>query len=503
MGTPASAKLALVSAPSAYEELRTHLGEVADLRRIGQILFWDQQVMMPSGGAPARAEQSATLARISHEAFISPEIGRLLEELTPWAEGLDPESDEASIVRVSRRDWEKARRVPAELSAEMNRASSLALRVWAQARATSDFASLIPSLERNFELRRRYVECFEPAEETYDILLDDYEPGMKTAEVRAVFDRMKPVLIEIVRNVEPAEDALAGHVLPRAAQTAFALDVLERFGYDPKSWRLDPTQHPFASSPSTNDIRLTTHYDESSLRSVFAAMHEFGHGLYEHGVDGALARTPLGSGASMALHESQSRMWENLVGRSRPFWRFFYPRFRAAFTDLDLDEETLYRTVNLVTPTFIRVDADEVTYSLHVILRFELEQELVEGRLALADLPEAWNARFKEYLGLDVPNDDVGVLQDMHWAAGHIGYFPTYALGNVASVQIWDRIVVDLPDLQAQFEAGEFSALRDWLREHLYRLGRKFTPVETLERVTGARLDPEPYLRYLRDKYAA
>ena len=418
MATPASAKLPAVSAPSAYEELRTHLGEVSDLRRIGQVLFWDQQVIMPPGGAPGRAEQSATLARISHEAFISPEIGRLLEELAPWAESLDPDSDEASIVRVSRRDWEKARRVPPELSAEMNRASSLALRAWAQARADSDFASLVPYLERNFELRRRYVECFEPAEETYDILLDDYEPGMKTAEVRAVFDRMKPALIELVRNVEPAEDALAGRVLPRDGQTAFALEVLERFGYDPNAWRLDPTQHPFASSPSPNDIRLTTHYDESSLRSVFASMHEFGHGLYEHGIDPALARTPLGSGASMALHESQSRMWENLVGRSRPFWRFFFPHFRAAFPELDLDEETLYRTVNLVTPTLIRVDADEVTYNLHVILRFELEQELVEGRLAPADLPEAWNARFKEYLGLDVPSDDVGVLQDMHWAAG-------------------------------------------------------------------------------------
>jgi carboxypeptidase Taq len=281
--------------------------------------------------------------------------------------------------------------------------------------------------------------------------------------------------------------------------------IVERFGATWDQFRLDRTVHPFCSSFATGDIRLTTRFSTTDLHSLFSSMHECGHGLYEHGIDPALERTPLCNGVSSSLHESQSRLWENLVGRSRPFWRWFYPEVEAAFPDVlaDVGVDDFYRALIRVHPSFIRVDADEVTYGLHVIVRFELEQELITGRLSTEELPQAWNARYAEYLGVDVPEDRVGVLQDVHWAFNGFGYFPTYQLGNVVSVQIWEKAAEALPDLDAQVEAGEFAELGKWLRDNLYVLGRKFTPMETLERVVGERLDPEPYLRYLRAKYGA
>jgi carboxypeptidase Taq len=281
--------------------------------------------------------------------------------------------------------------------------------------------------------------------------------------------------------------------------------VLELFRLGPRAHRLDRTVHPFCSGIAINDIRLTTRFDEGDLHSLFSTMHECGHGLYEHGVSPTLERTPLGTGVSSALHESQSRLWENVVGRSLPFWRGFYPRLATAFPDVlgGVEVDDFYRGVNRVHKSFIRVDADEVHYGLHVIVRFELEQELLSGALSTADLPEAWNARYADILGIDVPNNRVGVLQDIHWAFGGFGYFPTYQLGNVVAAQIWQRVAAAIPDIDAQIEAGEFEALGSWLRENLYALGRKFTPQETLERVAGGPIDPEPYLAYLKTKYGA
>jgi len=366
---------------------------------------------------------------------------------------------------------------------------------------------LRPHLETNLELRHRYVGCFEPAEETYDVLLDDYEPNMKTAEVREIFMELKEELLPLVEEIGEAgaiDDSVVRSNFEPGKQRELGLEIVRRLGYTDEEWRLDETPHPFMSSPGAGDIRLTTTYRPNDLSSLFAMMHEFGHGVYEWGVDPSLARTPLGSGVSLGLHESQSRTWENLVGRSRSFWRFFYPRLQEIFSEQlgSVDEETFYRAINRVHPSLIRIDADEVTYNMHIILRFELEQELIENRLAVKDLPEAWNARMEEYLGVEVPDDARGVLQDMHWAGGSLGYFPTYSLGNVMSVQIWERAVEDLGDLDQRFERGEFGELREWLREHLYRLGRKFTPQETIERVTGSRIDAKPYLRYLREKLA-
>jgi carboxypeptidase Taq len=489
---------------SALETLRERIGEIEDLDRASSLLGWDQQVKMPPGGAGVRAEQLATLGRLSHETLTSDEMGRLLDEVASVEDSLDYDSDEGSLIRLVRRDWEKARRVPAELRAEMSRAASLAMPVWVKARQESDFARFLPALRTNMELRRRYVECFDDYDEPYDVLLDDFEPGMKTAEVRAVFDRLKEEQIPLVASVrQDGDPPVHGGGFPIEAQKRFELEVIERFGYDPAEWRLDTAVHPFAASMAISDIRLTTRYFDDNLDGLFGTMHETGHGLYENGVARELERTPLAHGASLGFHESQSRMWENMVGRSLPFWRHFFPRLQANFPEA-LAKATLddwYRSVNWVAPSLIRVEADEATYNLHIILRFELEQELLADSIDLAELPEIWNQRMRDYLGIEPPNDALGVLQDMHWAVGAIGYFSTYALGNVISAQLWEKVTAEVPDLHDQFEQGEFGSLAEWLRETLWRHGRKFTPRELIERITGGGLDPEPYLRYLRGKY--
>jgi carboxypeptidase Taq len=491
---------------ASYEKLAKRLAEVADLRRTSLLLFWDQQTMMPAAGAPARAEQRATIERLAHELFTAEETGRLLEEARSYEETLDYDSVEASVIRVARADYEKATRVPSELRAEMTRAGSAGLQAWAEAKAKADFSLFLPALEHNVELRRRYVECFEPEEEPYDILLDDFERGTKTAQVRAIFDELKEELIPLAREAGErngeADDAFLRGSFPVDRQEAIAREGVELLGMRPQSWRIDHTAHPFAGG-SRGDIRLTTHFRESDLDSLFATMHEYGHGLYEHQVGPELERTVLGSGVSFGMHESQSRMWENLVGRSLPFWRFFYPRLQEAFPEQlgDVELERFYRAVNRVQPTLIRIHADEVTYNMHIILRFELEQDIVNGRVELRDLPQAWAERMDAYLGVEVPDDAHGVLQDMHWGSGSLGYFSTYSLGNVMSVQIWERALEDLPDLVEGFERGEFAPLREWLGEAVHRHGRKYLPAETLERVVGGPIDAGPYLRYLREKH--
>ena len=489
---------------TAFASLKERVAEIEDLDRASSLLGWDQQVKMPPGGGAVRAEQLATIERIQHEALTSDEMGRLLDELAPYEETLEYDSDEASLIRVVRRDWEKARRVPAELRAEMRRAASLAMPVWVQARKESDFSQFLPALRNNFDLRRRYVECFDDYDEPYDVLLDDFEPGMKTAEVREVFERLKQEQVPLVATARAeGERPLRGVSFPLEAQQRFELEVIRRFGFDPSEWRLDTAVHPFAASMATTDIRLTTRYFDDNLDGLFGTMHECGHGLYEHGVARELERTPLASGASLGLHESQSRMWENMVGRSLPFWRYFYPALQRTFPDAlgSTPLEEWYRSVNWVAPSLIRVEADEATYNLHIILRFELEQELLADTIDLEDLPEIWNQRMLDYLGVEPPDHALGVLQDMHWAIGAIGYFSTYALGNVISGQLWEKVNTEIPDLHDQFEQGEFGALAGWLGENLWRHGSKFTPRELVERITGGRLDSAPYLRYLRGKY--
>ncbi len=490
-----------------YEKLKRRLAEITDLQQIENVLWWDQQTMMPPAGGELRADALATIGRMSHELFVAGETRRLLDEVRSYEDSLDPESDEASLIRVARRDYEKASRVPGELRAEIARAASHGQQVWSDARARNDFARFLPALERNVELKLRYVDCFDPAEEPYDILLDDYERDMTTAEVRRIFAEVKPALVPLIAQLAERDDPSLADVLrgafPVQTQAALSREVVERFGMPRGVWRLDPTEHPFASGAGTSDIRITTHYDPGNLDSLFATMHEYGHGLYEQQVDSQLDRTPLASGVSLGLHESQSRMWENLVGRSMPFWRSYYARLQELFPGelggVELDR--FYAAINRVHPSLIRIHADEVTYNMHIILRFELEQDIVNGRVALADLPQRWNEKMWDYLGIEVPTDAEGVLQDVHWSGGSIGYFSTYSLGNIISVQIWERIRADIPDLDEQIERAEFAPLREWLREHLHRHGRKFSPRETLAKIVGGPIETGPYLRYLNAKF--
>jgi carboxypeptidase Taq len=481
--------------PSA--ELRQRLGELADLGHVGQVLSWDQQVMMPPLGAPARGEAMGTVERLAHDRLVDPELGVLLDAAGP---------DEADIVRVVRRDRDVATRVPADLAVEMTRAGAEGLDAWLKAREANDFAMFEPALKRNIDLAREYAACFPESEHPYDALLDRFEPGTTASQVSALFVQLREGLVPLISEIATMPDptTLTGD-WTIAAQRDIGLEIVGAMGFDPSAWRIDDAVHPFASSPSRTDVRVTSRFSERNLMGLFALMHEVGHGLYEHGIDPELTRTTLDHGVSLGIHESQSRLWENMVGRSAPFWRFWLPRMRERFplTLRDVDLDGFLRAINVVKPTLIRVDADEVTYSLHVILRFELEMDLIDGTLEVADLPAAWAAKMKQMLGIAVPDDLHGVLQDIHWSEGIIGYFPTYAIGNVFAAQLWRAARTDLPALDEDLEAGVYGNLRAWLVEKIHRHGRRLTPPELIEQAVGGPLDPAPLLEHLRAKYGA
>jgi carboxypeptidase Taq len=495
--------------PPELAALRERMAELSDLHAIGGLLFWDQQTVMPPGGASARAEQNATLVRVVHARETDPALGSLLDALEPWAADEDPDSDDVRLVRWVRRDFEKSVRVPADLAAEMTRAKTLGQQAWQEARAENDFTRFRDALARHVELRHRYVECFDGYEHPYDVLLDDFEPELTTAELRPLLAELRDALVPLVAAAgdrdQPRNDGAFNGAYPAETQRTALLDVLETIGYDPSSWRLDSTVHPFASGISLGDVRVTTKYDEQDFGVAFySVLHEFGHGLYEAGVDPRLARTTLDDPVSLGVHESQSRLWENVIGRSRPFCAWVLPRLQRLLPGPldDQDAASLYRAVNTVQPSLIRIEADETTYNLHIVLRFELELALIEGTLAVDDLPAAWDEGMERLLGIEVPGPADGVLQDIHWAVGLIGYFPTYSLGNLMAAQLWDRMAEDGGDPDAQIERGEFAPVREWLREHVHRHGRKYPPRELLRRVTGDDLRVEPFLRYLRAKLA-
>ncbi len=492
-----------------YEKLKTRLAEISDLNKIGSLLDWDQRTMMAPRAASGRAEQIATLSKLIVERFVDPGIERLLEQLRDYEESLPFDSDEASLIRVTRRDFEKASKVPPELHAAMAKGAALAQQEWARAREESDFSLFLPHLEKMVGLKHRYIECFqEEGMDPYDVLLDDFERGMKTSEVETVFDALKKDLVPLIAQIREREDAVSDSILhghfPVETQKEFSWNLIGLLGAHSESWRLDPTVHPFASNGGREDIRLTSRFYEHYLcPSLFATIHEFGHGLYEHQVAPELERTPLCRGASHALHESQSRLWENLVGRSRAFWSFAYPKLQKAHPDAfgAVEMNDFYGAINMVKPSHIRVEADEATYSLHIILRFEMEREIIGGSIALKDVAEAWRARFKEFFGIEVEDDAHGVLQDVHWSSGYFGYFPTYALGSILASQIWERTTADIPDIYDQISSGEFGVLRDWLKERIHRHGRKFSPADTLNRVVEGPIEVGPFIRYLKAKF--
>jgi carboxypeptidase Taq len=483
------------------------LAEVSDLNNAAALLDWDQQTYMPPRGAIARGHQLATLERLAHLRFTSDEMGSLLEDLKRKAADLDPDSDDARLIRVTARRFDKQVKVPGDLVAEFARVTAIAQQTWQQAKAEDNFSLFQPHLEKVVELRRAYADLFAPYDHIYDALLDDFEPGLKTADVQKIFTDLRPQQVELIKAIgeKPAIDSsFLLQYYDEQKQWDFSKQVATRFGYDWQRGRLDKSAHPFTTNFGIDDVRITTRVLPENLSStLFGTMHETGHALYEMGVDPALERTPLARGASLAVHESQSRMWENLVGRSYPFWIYFYPRLQDAFpTQLGgVSLDAFYKAINKVEPSLIRVEADEATYNLHIMLRLELEIELIEGAVAVKDLPEAWNARMQDYLGIKPASDAQGVLQDIHWSGGSIGYFSTYALGNLISVQLWERIQLDLPTLEDQIRKGEFSELLGWLREHIHRYGAKYEPQELVQRITGSKIDAAPYVRYLWDKY--
>jgi carboxypeptidase Taq len=490
--------------PEHTQQLRERLAEIQDVNSAAGLLEWDQQTMMPPRGAELRAEALGTLARISHDLFVATETGRLLEAASTEVNG-DGGSDDARLIRRVRRQWDKATKVPTELATELARAGSIGQEAWAAARREDDFGAFAPYLERNLELARRYADCFDGFEVPYDALLDDYQPQMTAAEVGALFDRLKAELVPLIAatSAHPVDDSVLHVPVPIEAQRRLVDEIVELMGFDREGWRLDDTVHPFATSFGVGDVRITTRWNEGYFPlSLFGAMHETGHGLYEAGIDAVLQRSPLGHVDSLGMHESQSRLWENMVGRGRSFSTVLAPRiaelFGAEFAGLD--RETLFRALNRVSPSLIRIEADEATYGLHIVIRFELEQELLHGQLSVAELPEAWNARMEEYLGIEVPTNADGVLQDVHWSAGLIGYFPTYALGNMIAGQLWARVHAEIPDLEEQIAAGELGGLRTWLTENIHRHGSRYTTEELLERVVGGPIAVEPFVAYLKDK---
>jgi len=489
-------------------ELKTRLGEIYDLNAAAAVLVWDQMTYLPPGGAPARARQIGTLERLAHEKLIDPALSRLLDDLRPYEEDQPYDSDDASLIRVTRRQVDKAVKVPPAFTAEFSQHIGESYQAWVKARPENDFAAVRPYLERTLDLSRQFADYFPGYEHIADPLIDEADYGMTASAIGAVFAELRQALVPIVQAITeqpPADDTCLHQLFPETPQWDFGLDIVRRFGYDLERGRQDKTPHPFTIHFSVDDVRITTRVQENFLGdALFSTLHESGHAMYEQGIRAELEGTPLGDGTSNGVHESQSRLWENQVGRSRSFWRAFYPKLQETFPGQlgSVPLEVFYRAINKVKPSLIRVDADEVTYNLHVMLRFDFELAMLEGKLAVKDLPEAWRERFRADLGIVPPDDRDGVLQDVHWYAGHIGgVFQGYTLGNILSAQFYDAALQAHPEIAAQMEQGEFGSLHAWLVEHLYQHGSKFTTNELVERVTGGPMRIEPYIGYLRAKY--
>ena len=482
---------------SRFRDLRGRMRDFQSLNTAAGLLEWDMEVLMPRAGGEARALQLGAVSRAAHEVVVGDETGRLVEELAEAAKAAAPDDADAALWRWTEREYRRRRRQPAAFVEELASHCSRSQEAWVDARSRNDYALFRPELERMLELKRRQAGYVGDFTDPYDAWLEEYEPGMTTSAVETLFAGLKPGLVALVSAVAArTEDArlpkLSGS-FPIDRQRVFGEEIARAMGFDFERGRLDVSAHPFSAAISRDDVRLTTRYrEELPFSALFGTMHEAGHGLYEQNIADELKNMPLCHGATMSVHESQSRLWENLVGRSRGFWKRFLPRFQELFpAAAGMDAESMYRAVNRVERSFIRVEADELTYSLHVMLRFDLERALVGGRVSAAELPEAWAAKSREYFGVVPPDAARGVLQDVHWSAGLLGYFPTYAIGNMISVQLFD----------AAPKTDDYSVLLGWLRENVHRHGRKFGAEEIVRRATGSPISPAPYLRYLNAKF--
>lgn len=489
------------------QQLKERLAEVSDIATAQSVLSWDQHTYMPGAGSGARAEQLATLQKLSHRMFTSQETRQWLDGAEAELASLPEDSLDRSLVVVTRRDMTEALKLPEELVAERTRISSLALEAWTEARKESRFDHFAPWLQQILDLEKRVAECRGYEGHPYDALIDAYEPGARTEQVAAMFAELRARLAPLARRIASASaetDDFLNQDFPIESQRELCSKLAAAIGYDLSRGRMDPTVHPFATSFSRWDVRITTRYDQfDPSKALFASLHEAGHAIYEQGMPEEFERTPLRGGTSLGVHESQSRMWENLVGRSRGFWEAHLADVAAQFPGQlkGVTVDRFYRAVNRVKPSFIRVEADEVTYNLHVLLRFEMELELLDGRLAIADAPEAWNSRMFSHLGITPPDDRQGILQDVHWSMGIIGYFPTYTLGNLLACQLWESAVAAHPSIPDGIRRGDTSELLGWLRENVHRYGRQYLPADLVVKATGKPLTAAPFLRYLEKKY--
>lgn len=494
----------------ALTELVSLVKRAHVLGTVGDLLAWDEQVNLPAGAAGQRAAQLALLAETQHAAASDPRMGELLRELERKPGEFT--APERAIVTNVRRDYDRATKLPAGFVREKAAQGSRGYHAWARAKSENDFASYAPVLEKNLELARREAGYLGRGAAPYDHMLDKHDPGLTTAAVERLFDELKRDLVPLVHRILGSPTAARARAnaarwqgFPREKQGVFLREVTSRMGFDYTRGRIDMSLHPFCSGTGS-DVRMTTRYKEDQpLDALFSSIHETGHGLYEQGLPEEHLGTALGIHAGMAMHESQSRLWENQVARSRGFWRFFEPKWRELFPaqTSGVTAEELHLAVNLVEPTLIRVDADEVTYNLHIVLRFELEKKLFAGELAVRDLPGAWRAASRELLGLEPGSDREGVLQDVHWSDGSFGYFPSYCLGNMMAAQLWYRALALRPGLEDDFARGDFTWLLGWLRENVHQQGRRVSALELMQRVTGEELSPRHLIRYLNERYGA
>ena len=492
---------------TAFEELKARLLESHDLGAAAAVLGWDQETYMPPGGGEARGRQLGVLGKLAHEKFIDPKVGELLEGLTQFEESQPYDSFEASFIRVAKRDYERAIKVPSEFVGRMMVQHTEANIVWQKARPGSDFGAVHAHLQKNFELARELADFFPGYEHVADPLIDLHDYGMKASSIKILFSELRKELVPIVDSItsqEPADDACLKQAFPEDRQLAFGNEVITAFGYDFERGRQDQAAHPFTTKFSIGDVRITTRVNPDHLNSaLFGTMHEAGHAMYEQGIDRQFEGTPLDGGTSTGVHESQSRLWENMVGRSRGFWTHYYPKLQETFPGQlgSVPLETFYRAVNKVEPSLIRVEADEATYNLHIMMRFDFELGLLDETLDVSELPQAWNDRMEKDVGVRPPDDKDGVMQDIHWYNGIIGYFQGYSIGNILGAQFYDAALRAHPEIPDETARGKFDTLHTWLRENIYTHGSKFTANELIERVTGSELSIRPYINYLKEKY--